>query len=615
MFKSMRSIILLIIVVIITIILIWVIPMIQWETLTSDTVYSKDVKIYQVDEEHLQVVENITVDISDVNENYLFFPISIYKEYKDGYVELIDTKITVNNKEILNKYENERLINKETVYNKHNLNNNELLKNVSRDIVYWHSANHISISTKNNEYFDTGKHVITIAYKCNINDVITNYNNIAVLKIRRNTKFDKLNTTITFPISSSGFEVNSNKAVIENVSNNTYKVNLTNVENIDKFEYVSFTFDNNVFLNAKRVYENYDITKETSIFANEEETNKIYFFSIAIITVIIFITTIFVTKKVKLGKNYVRDTKMVISPMLAESLIDRKMGSKELIMTCIVELICRGNIQNIDNDKFKLISRNNLLDYEEQLINMIFGAKSIISFNEINNMFINNNKDTSFFVKQFKQIKKKILDKLFELEIYSKKGENILESIRTISILVYVNIIILIRNILYTDSSNFILIFVVNIIALLLIKLYRHLIDNNKELYRKTGKGFSLMWSLILLLIIGVMLLISSFKQHYIILTLIAVLIILNTIVMCKSKLHVLTKKGKEEYAKVYGLKLYIVDFSLMNERDVDSTIIWDEYLAYAVAFSIPNKITSRFKSELMETNIILQNIDKFITS
>ena len=52
-----------------------------------------------------------------------------------------------------------------------------------------------------------------------------------------------------------------------------------------------------------------------------------------------------------------------------------------------------------------------------------------------------------------------------------------------------------------------------------------------------------------------------------------------------------------------------------MNERDVDSATIWDEYLAYAVAFSIPNKITNRFKTALMESNIILQNIDKFITS
>ena len=71
----------------------------------------------------------------------------------------------------------------------------------------------------------------------------------------------------------------------------------------------------------------------------------------------------------------------------------------------------------------------------------------------------------------------------------------------------------MIRNILYTDSSNFILILVVNIIAVLLIKLYRYLIKNNKDLYRKTGKGFSLTWSLILLLIIGVILLILSFAD------------------------------------------------------------------------------------------------------
>ena len=284
-------------------------------------------------------------------------------------------------------------------------------------------------------------------------------------------------------------------------------------------------------------------------------------------------------------------------------------------MTCIVELICRGNIRNIDNDKFELVSKDNLLDYEEQLTNLIFNEKSIISFSEINEMFIKSNKDTSFFVKEFKQIKKKILNKLFELEIYNKKGETILGVIKTINILNYMNIFLLLKNIIYTGSYNFIIIFIINIIALLIINLYKHLIKENKDLYRKTGKGFSLSMSLMLLLILGIISLILSLKQHYIILIMILILIILNIITTLKSKLHILTKTGKEEYAKVYGLKSYIVDFSLMNERDVDGAIIWDEYLAYAVAFSIPNKITNRFKSELMEINIILQNIDKFITS
>lgn len=616
-FKSMKNIMKSIIFLIILVIVLYILPMLYFGEIGINStypIYSKDVEIYQVDEEKLQVVENIVVDVRDANEHSLFLPISIYKDYKDGYVELIDTKITINNEKILTKYENETLIDKGTIYNKYNLNNNEL-KNINRDIVYSHTANFINISTKDNMKFGTGKHTITISYKCNINDVVTNYNNIAILKLTRNTNSNKLNITLNLPIASSSFDVCSNKATIENLSDNTYKVNLTDVIKTNNFEYVSFTFDNNVFLNAKKVYENYDITKETSIFANEKGTNEIYFFIIATSTVIIFIATLFITKKVKLGKNYVKDTKMVISPMLAETLIDGKMGSKELIMTCIVELICRGNIQNIDNDKFKLISRNNLLDYEEELVNMLFETKSIISLNDITDMFINNNKDTSLFVEQFKQIKKKILDKLFELKIYSKKGERILELIRNFSVLVYVNIIILTKNILYNENSNFILILAINIITLLLIKLYRHLINNKKQFNIKStnGKKLTLVFDWAMLLILSIMSLIYSFNEHYIIITLLSILVILNTISMFKSRTHILTKRGEEEYIKVYGLKSYIVDFSLMDEKDVDGAIIWNEYLAYAVAFSIPNKITSKFKSTLMKANVILQNIDKFL--
>lgn len=292
-----------------------------------------------------------------------------------------------------------------------------------------------------------------------------------------------------------------------------------------------------------------------------------------------------------------------------------KCGSKELIMTCIVELICRGNIQNIDNDKFKLISTNNLSDYEEQLVTLLFDKNTIISFSQINEMFITNNEKTSIFIKEFKEIKKKILNKLYSLDIYSKLGEYILKIIRKISILIYVNIFMLVRNIIANDSSNFIKILSINVITLLITYLVDHLKNNNKQISIKRGRGFSLAFGIITLLILNIMLLFSSFSQHYIILTMLAIIIILNTIIFCKSKLHILTKTGREEYAKVYGLKSYILDFSIMKENDIDSAIIWDEYLAYAVAFSIPNKITNKFNSALMESNIILQNIDKFITS
>ena len=43
-----------------------------------------------------------------------------------------------------------------------------------------------------------------------------------------------------------------------------------------------------------------------------------------------------------------------------------------------------------------------------------------------------------------------------------------------------------------------------------------------------------------------------------------------------------------------------------MKERDLDSIIIWDKYLAYSVAFGIPNKIINKLYEELYNLNIII---------
>ena len=43
-------------------------------------------------------------------------------------------------------------------------------------------------------------------------------------------------------------------------------------------------------------------------------------------------------------------------------------------------------------------------------------------------------------------------------------------------------------------------------------------------------------------------------------------------------KISDLTAKGKEELAEVMGLKKYLEDFSLISEREISETIIWQDY-------------------------------------
>ena len=50
-----------------------------------------------------------------------------------------------------------------------------------------------------------------------------------------------------------------------------------------------------------------------------------------------------------------------------------------------------------------------------------------------------------------------------------------------------------------------------------------------------------------------------------------------------------------------------------MKERDVDAAIIWDEYLIYATAFGIPNKVTNKFSESLMNTAEMIDKINKIM--
>ena len=60
-------------------------------------------------------------------------------------------------------------------------------------------------------------------------------------------------------------------------------------------------------------------------------------------------------------------------------------------------------------------------------------------------------------------------------------------------------------------------------------------------------------------------------------------------------------------------LKKYINDYSLIKNRDLESVIIWDEYLAYATAFGIPNKVTDSIYEGWYNLNLNLQVVEKIL--
>lgn len=71
-----------------------------------------------------------------------------------------------------------------------------------------------------------------------------------------------------------------------------------------------------------------------------------------------------------------------------------------------------------------------------------------------------------------------------------------------------------------------------------------------------------------------------------------------------RSKGHILlSQKGEDEYAKWKGLYKFLDSDTLMNERTVVELPLWEQYLVYATAFGISEKVIAAIKLRCPEAN------------
>ncbi len=126
-------------------------------------------------------------------------------------------------------------------------------------------------------------------------------------------------------------------------------------------------------------------------------------------------------------------------------------------------------------------------------------------------------------------------------------------------------------------------------------KLQNYNSKNTKEI--SNHSGFATLY-----IVFGVFVLINM--------TIPGILLLLNCIphFMMKSKLNTLTDKGLEEAAKWKGLKRYMEDFSLLDEKQVPDLVLWEKYLVFATAFGIADKVLKQLKVKYPE----LQQIDGY---
>ena len=391
-----------------------------------------------------------------------------------------------------------------------------------------------------------------------------------------------------------------------------YAVNMNNINNSGD---INILFNMNTYLSntINSDYVNPNILKETEEYDYINE--RIYILVIIItISVILLILSLIINNQKK-TTDYRRDTSNLISPILAEAIIDGKIGLKELIMTTIVELNIRGNINIINNDTLELVSYDNLEIYEQSIVNLLFKNRTI-KFSDINNTFANSNKSTIQFTQKMSLIKKCLLEKLYSMNIFSKGLTFLNKAIGLCTILISINM----PQILLNNSSlmkKFFFIFSL-LITFYYIKsnigkktIREEIITNNK---RRTVIDIRIVLLLILTVFIIISTSINVTKYHIIFFMFTLLVICLNIYIAYHSQGIILTKEGKEEQLKLVELKNYINDYSLIRNRDLESVIIWDKYLAYATAFGIPNKITNSIYEKWYNLNINLQVVEKILS-
>lgn len=413
----------------------------------------------------------------------------------------------------------------------------------------------------------------------------------------------------------------SSKNTITNLSvdnaetNNTADGYIININNINSSTDVNILFNIQTYLNniINSDYINPDILNKIEEYSYINE--RIYILVIVfIISVILLIISLIINKKKKATK-YRRDTSNLVSPILAEVIIDGKIGLKELVMTTIIELSIRGNINIINTNTLELISYDNLEIYERSIVNLLFKNKTI-KFSDINNTFANSNKSTIQFIQEMSLIKECLLEKIYSMNIFSKGLTFLNKAIGLCAILISINMPQIFLNSTNSMGKFFF------ILSLFIIFYYiksnvgkktirEEIITNNKK---RNLLDIRIVFLLILTVFIIISTSINIAKYHTIFFIFTLLVICLNIYIAYRSQDIVLTKKGKEEQLKLIELKNYINDYSLIKNRDLESVIIWDKYLAYATAFGIPSKITNNIYEEWYNLNISLQVVETMLS-
>ena len=87
----------------------------------------------------------------------------------------------------------------------------------------------------------------------------------------------------------------------------------------------------------------------------------------------------------------------------------------------------------------------------------------------------------------------------------------------------------------------------------------------------------------------------------YVLIPIVLSIYLFSIYVRLSSRLNGLTQKGIDRREEWKGLKKYMEDFSMLDEREVPELVLWEKYLVYATAFGIAEKVLKQLKIKYPE--------------
>lgn len=98
-------------------------------------------------------------------------------------------------------------------------------------------------------------------------------------------------------------------------------------------------------------------------------------------------------------------------------------------------------------------------------------------------------------------------------------------------------------------------------------------------------------------MVIFMMFLIFGFFMMFLFISIPFSIVKMGSYLAIKSKSYKRNDIGEEINKKIEGLKNYIKDFSILNEREQQELMLWEEYLIYSVLFNQNDKIINEMSS------------------